>query len=87
MEMNDRITETPLDENGHPLFPVMNFYENEDGNLRLALWGWDTQESVDGYGIEEIDQLIESLNDAKEHIINNNEAQGKFHFAQGDSDD
>jgi len=33
-----------------------------------------------GRVIEEIDHLIESLQDAKKFIINNNESQGKFQF-------
>lgn len=88
MEMNDRYIDSPeLDENGYPLQPVMNFFPNDNGKLCVTLWGWDTRESINGYTIEDIDALIESLQDAKNFIINNNETQGTFLFTEGDSDD
>ena len=74
------------DDNGYPTQPLMNFYENVEGKLCVALWGWDTQESFDGYTTEDIDSLIESLQVAKEFILNNDENQGQFNF-QGDEDE
>jgi len=73
-------------EDGYPLQPLMNFYENTDGRLCVTLWGWDTQESFDGYTVEDIDDLIDGLQEAKKFILNNDDSQGEFEF-EGENDE
>ncbi len=68
------------DKDGNPTQPLMNFYENADGKLCVALWGWDTKESFDGYTTEDIDELIEGLKEAKKFILNSDDDQGEFDF-------
>ena len=87
MEMNERRIKPDLDEFGYPNCPMMNFFPNEYGQMCLALWGWDTQESVDGYTLEEIDDLIQSLEDAKKHLINISDGSQGTLFDEGDNDD
>jgi len=63
--------------------PKIEYHENEKGELRVTLHEWDTIESVDGYSVEEIDHLVNSLTKAKEHLINNSDSnQGKLFDAK-----
>ena len=80
------IEDVQFNEDGYPMEPLMNFHPNSEDRLCVTLWGWDTQESFDGYTTEDIDALIESLQEAKEFILNNDDNQGEFNF-KGDDDD
>ena len=86
MSLEGRFGKIEYDEDGYPLNPIMNFHPDPDGNLRVTLWGWDTKESWDGYSVSGIDVLIQSLEDAKEFLLNNGDkSQTEFEF-KGDSD-
>jgi len=86
MSLEERLEEFEVDEDGYPLDPLMTFHPDPDGNLRLTLWGWDTKESWDGHSVSDIDNLIQSLEEAKEFLLNNSDnAQGEFEF-KGDND-
>ena len=56
--------------------PSMEYHTNIQDRLCVTLHNWDTQESIDGYTVDEINELIENLQTAKQHILNSDEHQG-----------
>jgi hypothetical protein len=80
------IDDVKFDEDGHPMQPLLNFHPNGDDQMCLTLWGWDTQESADGYTLDDITDMIASLRTAKEYLLNIDSNQGELNF-EGDDDD
>jgi len=82
-----KMDDVEFDDNGYPMQPLLNFHPNSDEQMCVTLWGWDTQESFDGYTPEDITDLITSLQEARDFLLNNDVKQGEFDFELEGEDD
>ncbi len=79
------MSDVEFNEDGYPMQPLLHFHPNSEDQMCVTLWGWDTQESFDGYTPEDITDLIASLQEAREYLLNIDVNQGEFNF-EGDED-
>lgn len=58
--------------------PKISFWENQDGSITLNLHLWDSKEVVDGYGLEEAQELVATLSCAIEYVKSANSDDGQL---------
>jgi len=80
-----KMDDVEFNEDGYPMQPLLHFHPNSEDQMCVTLWGWDTQESFDGYTPEDITDLIVSLQEARDYLLNMDVNQGEFNF-EGDDD-
>lgn len=80
-----KMDDVEFNEDGYPMQPLLHFHPNSEDQMCVTLWGWDTQESFDGYTPEDITDLIVSLQEARDYLLNMDVNQGEFDF-EGEDD-